>query len=506
MAHGTSMTSANAVPNSAGLTALDPRRLELVLRRCEADRRSRMARAPESNASIGTYEVPLSLGQERLWLAEQLAPGNTSYNITLPLRIHGPLDIPALSSALDQVVVRHEALRTTIGSRSGLPFGRIHPAHPGVLRVLDLRGLDEKQRDDSVRQRIAENISTPFDLEQGPLFRAQLLRIAAPEAILLLTAHHITADNFSIRVFCRDLAFFYAGTQGTEELGAPLPYSVFAARQRVELAGDLDRQAQYWLRELEELPDSLALPSDYPRPAERSFRGAQVPFRVPISARVGFKQLQTRHGVTPFMIMLAALTLLLQRYTGQDDLAVGTDVANRTSADTEDVIGFFANQLVLRVRVDDHITVAELLQRTRTVCLGAYEHQDFPFQQLVSMLGRDRDSTQPPLFQVKLGYLQFSPEQLDLPGCTVTLIPTEGTAKFDIEVTSWPTADGLVAGFLEYATDLFAPETMRRMSDHLAEAVAAMAVDDTAKVLHVPLRGAGGDVIAVNQRDRFDWE
>jgi non-ribosomal peptide synthetase component F len=204
--------------------------------------------------------------------------------------------------------------------------------------------------------------------------------------------------------------------------------------------------------------------------------------------------------------MLAALTLILQRYTGQDDLAVGTDVANRTSADTEDVIGFFANQLVLRIRMDDHLTVTELLRRTKSVCLGAYEHQDLPFQQLVSMLGRDRDSSHSPLFQVKLGYLQFSPEQLDLPGCTVTLMPTEGTAKFDIEVTSWPTADGLVEGSLEYATDLFVPETMRRMSDHLAEAVAAMAADDTAKVLHVPLSGAGGDVTAVNQQDMFDFE
>ena len=506
MAHGTSMTSADATLTSAELTALDPRRLELVLRRCEADRRSRVARAPEPHASTGTYEVPLSLGQERLWLAEQFAPGNTSYNITLPLRIQGPLDIPTLSSALDWIVARHEALRTTIISRSGRPYGRIHPAHPGVLRVLDLRGLDEKQREDSVRQRIAENISTPFDLEQGPLFRAQLLRTAAREAVLLLAVHHITADNFSIRVFCRDLAFFYAGAQGTEEVGDPLPYSVFASRQRVELAGVLDRQAQYWLRELEELPGSLALPYDYLRPVERSFRGAQVRFRVPTSARVGFKQLQTRHDVTPFMIMLAALTLILQRYTGQDDLAVGTDVANRTSADTEDVIGFFANQLVLRIRMDDHLTVTELLRRTKSVCLGAYEHQDLPFQQLVSMLGRDRDSSHSPLFQVKLGYLQFSPEQLDLPGCTVTLMPTEGTAKFDIEVTSWPTADGLVEGSLEYATDLFVPETMRRMSDHLAEAVAAMAADDTAKVLHVPLSGAGGDVTAVNQQDMFDFE
>src|ERR1017187_6831093 len=271
MAHGTSMTSADATLTSAELTALDPRRLELVLRRCEADRRSRVARAPEPHASTGTYEVPLSLGQERLWLAEQFAPGNTSYNITLPLRIQGPLDIPTLSSALDWIVARHEALRTTIISRSGRPYGRIHPAHPGVLRVLDLRGLDEKQREDSVRQRIAENISTPFDLEQGPLFRAQLLRTAAREAVLLLAVHHITADNFSIRVFCRDLAFFYAGAQGTEEVGDPLPYSVFASRQRVELAGVLDRQAQYWLRELEELPGSLALPYDYLRPVERRF-------------------------------------------------------------------------------------------------------------------------------------------------------------------------------------------------------------------------------------------
>lgn len=491
------MSSAEPV----ALRGIDPRRVELVLRRCEADRR----RAdPGPAAAEPTGEVPLSLGQERLWLAEQLSPGNVSYNVSVPLRLRGVVDVAALSGALDRIVTRHEALRTTVVLRGGLPRGQVRSPQTGLLRVLDLAGLRPEEQDSAVARRIDEHARRPFDLAAGPLVRPELLRLGGSDAVLVLTVHHIAADNFSMRVLCRELAVFYADPAA--DLPPPLPYSVFAERQRTALTAELDRQRRYWLDQLAGSPAGLDLPLDRARPAEQSFRGARAGFRLPATVVPAFRSLLQRHDVTTFMVMLAGFAVVLQRHTGQDDLVVGTDVANRTGTDVEDVIGFFANQLVLRLRLEDDPTVAELLRRVRTVCLSAYEHQDLPFQQLVSLLGLARARDRPPVFQVKLGFLQFSADELRLPGCTVTPMPTGGTAKFDLELVCWSEPDGRIGGFVEYATDLFDAATVRRLADHLTDAVTAMTADDTVTALHLPLRGGGRVGSATAPPATFDFE
>jgi hypothetical protein len=494
------MTSVDPGP----LYGLDPARLELVLRRVEQDRSPTGQGPPE----LG-HDVPLSLGQERLWLAEQLTPGKAHYNISFPLRLRGELDVPALSAALDRITARHPALRTTMPVRAGLPHGRVVDARPGVLTETDLRHLDEAAREGQVTRRVAEHARTQFDLESGPLLRLDLLRLADDDAVLLATVHHGAADNFSMSVFFRELDAFYTDPRRT--LPSPPPYSTFAARQRAELARTLGSQASYWSRQLDGLPAAMDLPIDRPRPDEQSFRGDRVDFAQPAVDLPTFRRVLADHDVTPFMVMIAALAVILQRYTGQDDLAIGTDVANRDAVEDEDVIGFFANQLVLRVRLDDNPSVADVLRQVRTLCLQAYAHQDLPFQQLVSMLGRDRVRDRSPVFQVKLGFLHFTADDLRLGAITVMPVPTTGTAKFDLEFTCWSGQDGTVGGFLEYSTDLFLPATARQMADHLVDALTAITRDTTAAVLDLPLRGGSTTTpahttLAGTTAEVFDFE
>ncbi len=498
------MTSAR--DSRADLDGLDPRRLELLLRLTEADRRQRRdtpAAGPAADAPIA-----LSLAQERLWLAEQLDPGNLSYNLVLPLRIRGSLDRSALSAALDLILARHDALRTTIASVGGRPYGRIDPPPTGALQLLDLRGLEDASREAAVEERMARHVGRPFDLEAGPLYRMELIHTDDSTYILILSVHHIAADNVSLEIFCRELEVFYAKAGVPEAVDGrpPLSYAAFAERQRAELGADLDRLEHYWGDQLRGIPRQLDLPLDRARPEVRSFRGARTPFALPASRAAGFKDLQARNSVTPFMVMLAGFFVVLQRYCGQDDLVVGTDVASRSHGDLEDIIGFFANQLVMRVQLEDNPTAAEALRRVKRVCLEGYRHQDLPFQHLVGLLGRDRDASRSPVFQVKLAFLRYKAGELDLPGVEVSLMPAAASAKFDIEVTCWSTPEGAVDGFFEYATDLFFEETMQAMSRHLGEAVSAMCVDDTQRVLEIALGTEKPSAPVTVPQERFRFE
>lgn len=488
-----------------GVYDLDPRRLELLLRLSEADRSRRPdppARAPEPGAP-----TVLSYAQERIWLAEQLDPGNSAYTISLPLRIIGPLDHTALSAALDRIVERHDALRTTVEQAAGRPVGRLGPPQSDVLRVADLRHLEPEEREAKVRDLMTRHLTVPFNLATGPLYRMNLVRTGDAEHLLLLDVHHIAADNFSLRIFCRELEMFYAAPDpDAVTVARPLSYARFAARQRASLDAELGTLERYWKDQLDGMPSRLHLPLDHPRTGARSFRGARKPFAMPAKCAAGFADLLARHAVTPFIATMVGLFVVLQRWCGQDDIVVGTDVANRNSAELEQAIGFFANQLVIRMRLDDNPTVAEALRRMKKVCLDAYRHQNLPFQHVVGLIGKNRDGSQPPLFQVKLGFLRYGIDELHLDGLDVTALPTEGSAKFELEVTCWSTPDGTVDGTFEYATDLFDGGTIHKLSEYLAFAVSGMCEDDTQRVLDIPLGTGSPSANSPTPLDKFAFE
>jgi hypothetical protein len=492
------VTSVSDSP-SAGTAAshclddLDDHRLELLLRLTEADRSAEQERqrAAEQPGPAAGATLVLSHAQERIWLAEQLDPGHASYNVSLPLRLRGSLDHAALSAALNRIVARHDALRTTVTPVGGRPAGRLAQPTADVLQTIDLRALAARERDNAIRDLVTRHASTPFDLAAGPLFRMELIQATDEDHVLLLSVHHIAADNFSLRVFWRELEAYYPAVDpDTTDIGPVSSYAEYAARQRARIDADLPRLAQYWIKQLAGMSDELALPFDRPRPAQRTFHGAQVPFVVPANHADGLADLARRHAVTPFIVMITGLFVVLQRCCGQDDIAVGTDVANRGGPGLDDVIGFFANQLVIRMSLADNPTAADALARMKKTCSEAIRHQDLPFQHLVGLHGSKRDGSRSPLFQVKIGYLPFSLNNLSLPGLTVSTLPTEGTAKFDIEVTCWPTQHGTVDGRFEYATDLFDHTTIQRMSEYLTAAVAGICDDDGQRVLDIPLGDA----------------
>jgi amino acid adenylation domain-containing protein len=435
--------------------------------------------------------APLSFAQARLWFIEQLEPGGSAYNLPTALRLTGRLDADALGRSLNEIVRRHEALRTTFADEGGGAVQRIAAELTLPLRVIDLTGRPEEERErEAVRLSSAE-AQTPFDLSAGPLVRATLLRLAAEEHVLLLTLHHIIYDGWSMGVLVRETAALYEAYAAGRP--SPLPeleiqYPDFAAWQREWLQGEaLEAQLRYWKQKLDGAPPVLELPADRPRPAAQTFRGAALRFSVPRGVSERLKALAREEGATLYMTLLAAFQLLLARHTGQDDIVVGTPVANRNPAEVEPLIGFFVNTLVLRTDVSGRPTFRELLGRVRETTLGAYANQDLPFERLVEELQPERDLSRNPLFQVILA-LQNAPLQpLELPG--LTLSPQEfdsGATRLDLEVHLWDSPADL-GGVLAYSTDLFDESTARRLVRHYERLLAAVAENPNRRVNDYPL-------------------
>ncbi|MEL7406747.1 MAG: amino acid adenylation domain-containing protein, partial [Cyanobacteria bacterium J06558_2] len=437
-------------------------------------------------------KIPLSYAQQRLWFLTQLEPDNPFYNISAAVRLQGHLNPDALQQSFNTIITRHEILRTTFQTtEEGEALAVISPVEFSTIPLIDLSDIPTGKKTTETQQQIEIEAQQPFDLSREELIRIKLLRLSAEEHIVLLTMHHIISDGWSIGVLVREIAVLYqALSQGkTSPLPQlPIQYVDFAAWQRQWLQGEvLERQQNYWLQQLENAPRVLELPTDRLRPAVQTFRGANHSFNLSPELFTALNQLSQQQGSTLFMTLLAGFQTLLWRYTAQEDIVVGSPIANRNRAEIEGLIGFFVNTLILRTNLEENPSFTELLQRVRETALGAYAHQDFPFELLVEKLQPERDLSRTPLFQVMF-ILQNAPmSALELPDLTLTSIGSDrATAKFDLTLSMSETESGLSGNF-EYNTDLFEPETIERMAGHLETLLKAIVANPQQRLSDLPL-------------------
>src|SRR5262249_6664428 len=395
-------------------------------------------------------------------------PGRANYNIPGAVRLRGELDVEALRRSIEEIVRRHEVLRTRFLTVDGEPRQVIETAGHWALPVIDLGGLEEQE---PVATELARaEARQPFDLSHGPLLRTIMLRLDEQEHVLLATMHHIVSDAWSRGILISELSALYGAYRN--EQPSPLAelevqYGDYAVWQRNWLQGEvLEEQMGYWRKQLEGM-EPLELPADYVRPVGLSGRGAGVGVRLASETSHGLAELGRREGVTLFMTVLASWQVLLSRYSRQPDVVVGTDVANRNRIETEKLIGFFINQLVLPSRMQSVDSFSSLLQRVRSMTLGAYEHQDVPFEKLVEELAPQRDLGRSPLFQVKFVLDNAPQERLQLGGLEAGSLPRElELTKLDLRLGLNQQRDGSLRGQLQYSTDLFDRETIERMIGH----------------------------------------
>ncbi len=426
-------------------------------------------------------DLPLSFAQQRLWFIDQLDPGNSVYNFPVAVRLKGALNLAALEESLSEIVRRHEALRTTFSMVDGQPAQVIASRLMITLPVVDLRALSEVEREAEVQRLVVEEARHPFDLARGPLLRARVLRLAEDEQVGLLTMHHIVSDGWSAGILIREMAALYQAycTESPSPLPElPIQYADFAYWQREWLQGAvLQKQLDYWKKQLDGAPPLLELPADHPRPAVQTFRGGHQSLLLPKAVGIALKALSRDEAATLFMTLLAAFKVLLNCYTRQDDLVVGTPVANRNRLEIEGLIGFFVNALVLRTDISGNPTFRELVRRVRRVCVDAYAHQDLPFERLVEDLHIERDLSRNPLFQVMFVLQNASLHAVELPGLSLNpVIADGGTTHFDLTLHIVDTDQGLV-GTAAYNTDLFDADTITRMLAHFQTLLEAIVKD-----------------------------
>ncbi|HEV7519269.1 MAG TPA: amino acid adenylation domain-containing protein, partial [Thermoanaerobaculia bacterium] len=452
---------------------------------------------PPLSPALRGGPLPLSFSQERLWFLDQLDPGSAAYNIPVALKLCGRLDPAVLAASLQEIVRRHESLRTTfatIEGGEGVPAQVIAPISETTLAVprIDLRGLPAGDRERELRRLALAEAGRPFDLAHGPLLRATLAQLAESEHAALLTMHHIVSDGWSTEVLIRELCALYA----SRLLGRPSPlpelalqYADFAHWQRSYLSGEvLARELAYWQGALAGAA-TLDLPTDRPRPPMRRGRGAICRFSLPAEWTDDLERVSRAAGGTLFMTLLAGLAALLSRYTGQEDVAVGSPVANRTRREIEGLIGFFVNTLLLRTGCSQDPSFRDLVAAVRRTALSAYEHQDVPFEKVVEELSPERDPSRTPLFQVMLVLQNASRDFLELPGLTLEPMSVDGeTAKFDLTLALSEGSAGL-SGAWEYDRDLFEAATVARLSGHFANLLAGAMARDGSRLSELPLLG-----------------
>ena len=434
---------------------------------------------------------PLSFAQQRLWFLEQLDPNSPLYNIPKAVRIQGVLNMDALQQALDAIAARHEVLRTTFATIEGVPMQAIGNVQPVALSIGDLGQGPEAEREAELQRQLTREAQRPFDLCRDLMLRATLFRLGAAEHVLLLTTHHIASDGWSAAVLIRELGAFYAAFATAEPVALselPMQYADYAVWQRQWLQGEiLEGQLAYWRAQLAGASPVLALPTDRPRPTMQTYHGTCQSWQLPPPLTAQLKALSRQEGVTLFMTLLAAWQTLLHRYSGQDDISVGSPIAGRTRVDTEPLIGFFVNTLVLRTHLGGNPTFRELLHRVREVAMGAYAHQDLPFEKLVEELQPERTLSHAPLFQVMFAFQNMPRQSLELPGLKVSPLEVDsGTAKFDLTLFLWEEAGGL-RGTLEYNTDLFDEATISRMRGHFQTLLEGIVADPAQRLSDLPL-------------------
>jgi len=457
------------------LSALSPQQRTLL----EARLKQKGLRLPKPQG-IGKRTVagpaPLSIDQEQLWIVDQIDPSNTAYNISTAMRLTGRLDIAAIERAINEIVRRHEVLRTTFRAIDGRPVQVVAPSLSVPLPVTDI--AHETGAAQEALRLATQEISRPFDLSRGPLVRARMLRLGADEHVLVVAMHHIIADSWSFGVFNQELLALYdayAAGRTSPLADLPIQYADYAIWQRQWLSGDLlEAKLAHWKSLLAGAPTSIELPTDRPRPAAQSYRGESRFLTISEDLTRALKELANRERATMFMTVLAAFNVLLFRYSNQRDILIGSPIANRNHPEIQSMIGYFLNMLVLRTRLRADMTFGELLSHVRESSLAAYAHQDLPFARLVQELQPERDTAQNPLFQVCFVYLDFQEQEAELRGLKLREMKLDAaTAMFDLTLALTENADRLT-GHFEYATDLFKGETIERMIGHFKNLLASI--------------------------------
>jgi len=445
---------------------------------------------PQNLPREQAVECPLSFEQRRLWFLDQLQPGNPAYNVPAAVRLCGRLNRRALEESLNELVRRHEALRATIRAAGGQPVQVISQTFAVTLPMVDLRHLPQAERETEALRLANEERQKSFDLMRGPLLRTTLLQLDEQEHVILLTIHHIIVDAWSMAVIVKEVAALYAAFSAG--LDSPLSepairYTDFIRRQHEMIQGELvQTQIAYWNRRLANAPSVLKLPWDYPRPPAQTFRGASDSFELSETLSDGLQELSRREGVTLFMTLVAAFQILLHRYSGQDDISVGTPVANRNRAEVDGLIGCFVNSVVIRTNLAGNPTFRELLGRVREIALEAYAHQDVPFESVVEAVDPLRDPSQTPLFQVMFVLHNVPMPAIELTGLKLTPLDVEsGTATFDLTLVM-QVGEKLRAS-VEYNTDLFEAATIRRMIGHFINLLEGITSNPGQRISHLPL-------------------
>lgn len=422
---------------------------------------------------------PLSFVQQRLWFIQQLEPDNVAYNIALALRLIGQLNIPTLERAFNEILQRHESLRTTFKTTESQPVQVISPPWQVNLRVVDLSPLDEVTRSSEIALHRQHEVTTAFDMVQGPLWRAKVLRLYPEEHIVLFTAHHAISDGWSMVVLVQEMAQLYQAFLAGRP--SPLPelpvqYADYAVWQREWLQGDvLAEQVDYWRNQLAGAPARLELPTDRPHTQNRTTDGATHSFTIARDVVAKLEGVSRSEKATPFMVVLAAFAALLSRFSGQEDVLMGTMISGRPRVELERLIGFFVNTIVIRVDVSGNPSFRELLRRVREATLGGYAHQDLPFEKVVEELQPQRHLSMTPLCNVFLMMQNTPRAKLNLEGLQLELLPTETPpAKFDLELLVGEVVNGL-GGILAYSTDLFDGPTISRMATRFQDFLRAAA-------------------------------
>ncbi|HEY0737414.1 MAG TPA: condensation domain-containing protein, partial [Herpetosiphonaceae bacterium] len=477
----------DGLPSISGLSAADLELFAYLLEEEGVDTTSqRVIPRRDPNAVI-----PLTLAQERMWFLDQWDPGNPASNIPFAVRLKGQLQVPELQRSLNEIVRRHESLRTSLRVVNGQPQQIVVPPLAVPLPVTDLRHLPLTGHEAEVQRLTMEHAQFRFDVTKAPLLRAALLRLPDQEHVFLLNIHHAVFDAWSVGLFLRELTVLYdafVNDRPSPQPELPIQYPDFAIWQRQWLQGDLlQEQLAYWRRQLGGTLPVLELPTDHPRPRVLSYQGAFAYHQFPAALSQKLNVLSQAEGTTLFMTLFAAFQTLLYRYTGQEDIITGSVIANRDFVEIEELMGFFLNTLPLRTDLSGNPTFRELLQRIREVMLGAYAHQNVPFEQLVEELRPPRDTSRTPLFQVMF-ILQNAPVpaqgQHDLE--IEFLRVDNGTSKFDLMLSLTETPDGLRA-VAEYKTDLFEAATIERLLGHYETLLAGIVAAPDQAIVRLPL-------------------
>lgn len=485
---GKKLNETDLTDRIAKLSPAKRKLLELRLKQQNTDKPVEES-IPLRNISV---PPPLSFSQQRLWFLDKFRPNSPFYNISKVYELSGVLNQGALQKALKTIVTRHEVLRTTFSSLEGETVQVIAKDDSiDVLQVSNLTDLPGTEKEQAYRDAIHKEIQKPFNLSEDLMLRATLLQLDPEKNILVVVIHHIAFDGWSFEILNRELSALYESFLMSKTHGLPTPsiqYADFAAWQQEWLAGEnLTSQLVYWREQMKGVPTCLDLPMDYPRPQVQTFNGAHHLVKLPRNLTHALKTLSNETNSTLFMTLLAAFKTLIYRYTGQNDIVVGSPIAGRCWTETEDLIGFFVNTLALRTCLSGELSFRDLLAQVRETALGAFAHQNFPFEKLVQELQVDRDMSRSPLVQIMFAFQNTPSRNLELPDITTSLLKTDGgVVRFDMEFHIWEAGSEL-EGILIYNTDLFAPTTIERMAGHFRNLLEDLAATPDKQISNLSL-------------------